>query len=91
MGMTTAETDDQMPDDQMPDDEIEEAEVVCDELDDALTALGITLPSLWVDLGPTSTFGPPHTPLVELGRCNVATARALTVALRASQATGSTR
>ncbi|WP_405794727.1 hypothetical protein [Streptomyces sp. NBC_01506] len=51
------------------------------ELDEALVALGITLPSLGIDL-PSYTLTPTPHPLVDLGRCNLATARRLTVALR---------
>ncbi|MEE1929685.1 hypothetical protein V1J52_16075 [Streptomyces sp. TRM 70351] len=71
---------------QAPDDEIEAAEVVCDELEDALTALGIKL-SVWVDLGPGSVPLPAASPTVDLGRCTVATARALTAVLRTGTAT----
>ncbi|MFE3599049.1 hypothetical protein [Streptomyces sp. NPDC059142] len=49
-------------------------------LDEALTVLGITLPSLGID-PPSYAFITPR-PLVELGRCNLETARRLTVALR---------
>ncbi|WP_405973694.1 hypothetical protein OG496_34485 [Streptomyces sp. NBC_00988] len=46
----------------------------------ALKAHGITLPSLGLDLPSiVQTYGPP---LVELGNCNLDTARALTAALR---------
>ncbi|MDT0342437.1 hypothetical protein [Streptomyces litchfieldiae] len=48
----------------------------------ALAEHGITLPSLGVDHG---TWTSPHTPtLIELGRCNVATARAIVAALTRS-------
>ncbi|WP_282700811.1 hypothetical protein [Streptomyces sp. CC219B] len=47
----------------------------------ALEANGITLPSLGVDL-PTFASAHPTPPLIALGNCNHATARALTVALR---------
>ncbi|MGR8009385.1 hypothetical protein [Streptomyces hypolithicus] len=50
-----------------------EAQTTVQELRAALTAHGITLPSLGRD------FGSP--PLVLLGNCNLATARALTSAL----------
>lgn len=75
---------------QAADDEIEDSETACDELENALRERGITLPSLCVDLGPNAPFvsGPP---LVELGRCNVETARALTAALRLGAAVGVAR
>ncbi|WP_346268229.1 hypothetical protein [Streptomyces sp. SCUT-3] len=60
-------------------DEVEEAEAVCGELAEALKEAGVTLPSLWLDV-PRRTWW--ATPLVDLGRCNVATARALAAALR---------
>jgi len=50
-------------------------------LQDALTALGITLPSLSIDLLSCSRPLDPR-PLIELGRCNLETAAALTEALR---------
>jgi hypothetical protein len=50
------------------------------ELQAALKAHGITLPSLGLDLpSVVQTYG---APLVELGNCNLDTARALTAALR---------
>jgi hypothetical protein len=50
------------------------------ELQAALKAHGITLPSLGLDLpSVVQTYGPP---LVELGNCNLDTASALTAALR---------
>ncbi|SCK46436.1 hypothetical protein H181DRAFT_04135 [Streptomyces sp. WMMB 714] len=56
-------------------------------LGDALAALGITLPSLSIDLLSCSRpLGP--RPLVELGRCNLETAAALTAALRRAAAQG---
>ncbi|GHJ35140.1 hypothetical protein [Streptomyces sp. TS71-3] len=59
---------------------IEDADAVCDELLAALKAAGITLPSLGVD--PLS-LAPGHEPrpLIELGRCNLATARKLIAVL----------
>ncbi|MFG2375910.1 hypothetical protein ACGFY9_31120 [Streptomyces sp. NPDC048504] len=49
------------------------------ELQAALKANGIILPSLGLDLpSVVQTYGPP---LVELGNCNLDTARALTTAL----------
>ena len=50
-------------------------------LQDALTALGVTLPSLSIDLLSCSRPLAPR-PLIELGRCNLETAAALTEALR---------
>ncbi|MET9351419.1 hypothetical protein ABZY14_00120 [Streptomyces sp. NPDC006617] len=47
----------------------------------ALKANGITLPSLGTDL-PTFASAYAVPPLITLGNCNEATARALTVALR---------
>ncbi|OEU90435.1 hypothetical protein DB35_04240 [Streptomyces abyssalis] len=50
-------------------------------LQEALTELGITLPSLGIDLLSCSRPLDPR-PLIELGRCNLETAAALTAALR---------
>ncbi len=50
-----------------------EVESAAHELREALAGSGITLPSLGID---------PLYPLVELGRCNVDTARRLAAALR---------
>ncbi|QHC25975.1 hypothetical protein [Streptomyces sp. GS7] len=51
------------------------AEQATAELDSALRAVGVALPSLCVDqVSAASTF---MAPLVELGRCNVETARRL--------------
>lgn len=70
---------------EVPDDHTVDAITACAEavvrLQDALGALGITLPSLGVDLPSCSRPLDPR-PLVELGRCNLATAQALTTALR---------
>jgi hypothetical protein len=66
---------------QAADAEVEDAETVCDDLEDALGSLGLTLPSLGVDLGPGGERLPASPPLIELGRCNVETARALVAAL----------
>lgn len=52
-----------------------QAEGVTAELDHALRAVGITLPSLGVD--PVSCASGHMAPLVELGRCNLDTARRL--------------
>jgi hypothetical protein len=59
-------------------DTIREAEKVRDELTAALNAVGIVLPSLGID--PTSCVGKAPA-LIELSRCNLETARKLTVAL----------
>ncbi|WP_031477569.1 hypothetical protein [Streptomyces bicolor] len=52
-----------------------------EQLRTALEANGITLPSLGIDL-PTFAGTLPARPLIALGNCNQATARALTTALR---------
>ncbi|MDI3422071.1 hypothetical protein QIT00_26560 [Streptomyces sp. B-S-A12] len=57
-----------------------DAEAARDELAEALTQAGVTLPSLGLD--PLSYGSEPSSPLVELGRCNIPTARALAAALR---------
>lgn len=72
-------------------DEIKDAEAVCDDLEDALGAVGLTLPSLAVDLGPGGEWRPASPLLIELGRCNVATARALVAVLRSSMLTEAVR
>ncbi len=61
-------------------DKIREAEEARDELRDALKAAGVQLPSVGLDL--TSYIDPTRLTLIDLGRCNVATARALAAALR---------
>ncbi|MFI8852138.1 hypothetical protein [Streptomyces sp. 891-h] len=50
------------------------------ELKDALTAAGVKLPSLSIEAVSYAGWCTPA--LIELGRCNVATARALAAALR---------
>ncbi|GAU68908.1 hypothetical protein SSP35_09_01520 [Streptomyces sp. NBRC 110611] len=55
------------------------AQEACDELAAALAEAGIVLPSLGVDLVTYSSQRP--SVLIELGRCNVATARRLVAAL----------
>ncbi|MFJ2897988.1 hypothetical protein ACIO87_24230 [Streptomyces sp. NPDC087218] len=57
-----------------------DAERVRDELGDALGAAGVKLPSLSLDA--VSCAGAAPRVLIDLGRCNVATARALAAALR---------
>ncbi|MGW3014014.1 hypothetical protein ACWC9R_35065 [Streptomyces sp. NPDC001219] len=57
-----------------------EAEAACEELAAALRRTGIVLPSLMVD-PVTYGYEPPRV-LVELGRCNVETARRLIAVLK---------
>lgn len=59
---------------------IRDAESTRDELRDALGAVGVVLPSLGLDAASLARDVP--RPLVELGRCNLSTARQLTAALR---------
>ncbi|MFB7850778.1 hypothetical protein ACFC34_27585 [Streptomyces sp. NPDC056053] len=59
---------------------IGEAERVRHELGDALRTAGVKLPSLSLDAA--SCAGTFPRVLIDLGRCNVATARALATALR---------
>ncbi|MFD9816195.1 hypothetical protein [Streptomyces sp. NPDC059080] len=61
-------------------EEIEDAEAVCGALDGALRAVGVGLPSLGVD--PLSYGSALPLVLIELGRCNLATAQRLTAVLR---------
>ncbi|MBB0232543.1 hypothetical protein FOE67_24430 [Streptomyces calidiresistens] len=70
---------------------MEEAEAVCDGLEDALRAHGLTLPSLCVDAGPAHALASVAPPLVDLGWCDVETARALTAALAPGAASGAAR
>lgn len=58
-----------------------ETDACVEDLRTALEANGITLPSLGVDL-PTFAGTLPARPLIALGNCNQATARALITALR---------
>lgn len=58
---------------------ISEAETARDDLRRALTAVGVTLPSLRLD--PASLAAQVPVSLVELGRCNLETTRRLTAAL----------
>ncbi|MFI5570900.1 hypothetical protein ACIA6T_26880 [Streptomyces sp. NPDC051740] len=60
--------------------QVQDAERACEELRDALKAAGVTLPSLGLDAA--SCAGSAPLALIDLGRCNVATARALASALR---------
>ncbi|MFF2926072.1 hypothetical protein ACFVTP_27345 [Streptomyces celluloflavus] len=57
-----------------------DAERARDELRNALKAAGVKLPSLGLDVA--SCSGPAPLALIDLGRCNVATARALAAVLR---------
>lgn len=68
------------PDDTVTDAITASTEAVVD-LQEALTAAGITLPSLGIDLASCTSLIQPR-PLVELGRCNLDTAQALAAALR---------
>ncbi|MCL7492218.1 hypothetical protein M8I34_12315 [Streptomyces sp. MCA2] len=56
-------------------DRVRQAEVVMVELQTALRAVGVILPSLCVD--PVSCASSVMAPLVELGRCNLDTAQRL--------------
>ncbi|MCF1598328.1 hypothetical protein [Streptomyces muensis] len=62
-----------------------ETDTCVEDLRTALEANGITLPSLGVDL-PTFAGTLPPRPLIALGNCNQATARALIGALRKAAA-----
>lgn len=70
-----------LPPDKAVTEAIDAATEAVVELQDALTAAGVVLPSLGIDLVACTRPVAPH-PLVELGSCNLATARALTAALR---------
>lgn len=61
-------------------DRVTQAGEACDELREALRAAGVVLPSLGLD--PVSCTGAAPLGLIDLGRCNIATARALAAALR---------
>ncbi|MEN3586203.1 hypothetical protein AAH978_18885 [Streptomyces sp. ZYX-F-203] len=63
-------------------DKVGDAERVCDELREALKAAGVQLPSLGLDAA--SCAGSAPLTLIDLGRCNVATARSLAAALRSN-------
>ncbi|NBE52850.1 hypothetical protein [Streptomyces boluensis] len=62
---------------------IREAESVRDALRAALTAAGVKLPTFRIDQASCAREKP--YPLIELGRCDVATARALAEALRGTR------
>jgi hypothetical protein len=62
-----------------------DTETCVEQLRDALAANGITLPSLGIDL-PTFAGTCTASPLVRLGNCNAATARALADELRTAAA-----
>lgn len=59
---------------------IRTVEEACEQLRAALAAAGIKLPSLRIDLA--SCTGDAPRPLLQLGGCNLTTARQLTAALR---------
>ncbi|MEU0299293.1 hypothetical protein ABZ252_07445 [Streptomyces sp. NPDC006175] len=63
---------------------IEEAEAAREDLREALDAAGVKLPSLRLDV--PSLVSPMSQPLIDLGRCNLATTRRLTAALRQRRA-----
>ncbi|MFD7530249.1 hypothetical protein ACFV8E_22065 [Streptomyces sp. NPDC059849] len=65
---------------QATEDGIGDAERARDELSDALKVAGVKLPSLSLDA--VSCAGTAPRVLIDLGRCNVATAHALASALR---------
>ncbi|WP_405797795.1 hypothetical protein [Streptomyces sp. NBC_01506] len=65
-------------------DQVGAAEEAVELLRSAFAAVGITLPSLRID--PVSCAGSePANPLVELGRCNLATARRIVAVLEGAQ------
>jgi hypothetical protein len=61
-------------------EKVRDAERARDELRDALHEAGVRLPSLGLDAA--SCAGPAPLALIDLGRCNVETARAIAAALR---------
>jgi acyl CoA:acetate/3-ketoacid CoA transferase beta subunit len=67
-------------------DPLTAATEVVRELKQALAALGISLPSLGVDLASCTVTTSTPRPLVELGRCNLETAQRLAVAFRTATA-----
>lgn len=61
-------------------DGIQRAEAVREELGEAVAGVGVTLPSLALDVPMVAAC---HSePLIDLGRCNLATARKLACVLR---------
>jgi hypothetical protein len=72
-------------DGRMPDEDVDR---ICEGLREALGRVGVRLPSLGVDL--VTYADPTAPPLVELGRCNLATARRLTAALGSDAQDGRT-
>ncbi|WP_051796765.1 hypothetical protein [Streptomyces sp. NRRL S-87] len=70
-------------------DLVQVAEEALAELKEGLEAAGITLPSLRLD--PVSSAGNYPRPLIDLGRCNPATARELAAALRGDRLRGRVR
>ena len=63
---------------------VREAEVAYGELRLALAECGVVLPSLALDLPAPRSLVP--VPLIDLGRCNTATARSLAARLRTAAA-----
>lgn len=61
---------------------VRDAEATREQLASALTRCGVTLPSLRVDAASCSAVDP--RPLIDLGRCDVTTARRLAEILRAA-------
>ncbi|MFD3519340.1 hypothetical protein [Streptomyces sp. NPDC058653] len=61
-------------------DQVKAAEEAVEQLRSGLAAAGIVLPSLRIDPVSCSGDGPVN-PLVELGRCNLATARQMAAVL----------
>lgn len=61
-------------------DKVRDAEQARDELRDALKAAGVQLPSLGLDAASCAGLVP--LALIDLGRCNIETARALAAAVR---------
>ncbi|GAA4656914.1 hypothetical protein GCM10023347_03800 [Streptomyces chumphonensis] len=59
---------------------LREAEGAANELREELRLVGLVLPSLRID--PVSAAGTEPSPLIDLGRCTVETARQLAVVLR---------
>ncbi|MCP3822037.1 hypothetical protein NLX86_29320 [Streptomyces sp. A3M-1-3] len=62
---------------------VREAEEATEQLRAGLAAVGVTLPSLRIE--PVSSAGHEPAPLIDLGRCNLATARRLAAVLEGRQ------
>ncbi|WP_235991132.1 hypothetical protein [Streptomyces ureilyticus] len=75
-----------MQDPQPPTPTAHDVERCVSELQVALAAHGITLPSLSVDLPTFAGTYPPSAGLIALGNCNAATARKLAAVLREAAA-----